>query len=157
MNENTGYTKNLTSLQVWQKAMDFTVSVCKEIIPNLPKEEQYALADQLRRAVQSIPANIAEGFGRYHYQDAIRFCHIARGSISEVYSHLTFARKMDYLNEDRHRELIQQIEEVHRMLNGYINFLRRSKQGQDDRSYHIGEPSSDSYETSAELAPEDIS
>ena len=69
----------IETLKVWQKAMDLAVKVYREIIPLLPVEEKYALASQLRRSAQSIPANIAEGYGRYYYQDNIRFCYIARG------------------------------------------------------------------------------
>jgi len=78
--------KEFTELEAWQKAQKLALLVCREVIPLLPAEEKYALAQQLRRAVQSAPANIAEGHGRYHYQDAIRFCYIARGSLQEALS-----------------------------------------------------------------------
>ncbi len=78
MRPNEG--KGLEGLQVWQKALDFAVMICKNQLPSFPSEEKYALIDQLRRAVQSIPSNIAEGFGRYYFQEGIRFCYIARGS-----------------------------------------------------------------------------
>ncbi len=79
--------KGLESLQVWQKAMALAVAICKDFLPLIPSEEKYVLKDQLRRSIQSIPANIAEGFGRYYYQEGVRFCYIARGSLTESKSH----------------------------------------------------------------------
>jgi four helix bundle protein len=73
--------KGLETLQVWQKAMALAVKVQQEILPLLPPEEKWAMAAQLRRSVQSIPGNIAEGYGRYYFQESVRFCYIARGSL----------------------------------------------------------------------------
>jgi four helix bundle protein len=66
--------KNLESLKLWIEAKNLTINVCKFLLPKLPEEERFALASQLRRSAQSIPANIAEAYGRYGYQDANRFC-----------------------------------------------------------------------------------
>ncbi len=73
--------KGLETLQVWQKAVTFAIKVQREILPLFPPEEKWAMAQQLRRSVQSIPGNIAEGYGRYYYQESIQFCYIARGSL----------------------------------------------------------------------------
>ena len=89
--------KGLEGLRVWQKARGLTVLVCKELLLMFPVEEKFALSQQLRRSVQSIPANIAEAHGRYHYQDAIRFCYIARGSLDETLSHLILAHDLGYI------------------------------------------------------------
>ena len=112
----------------------------QEILPKLPKDEQFALIDQLRRAAQSIPANIAEGFGRHHYQDAVRFSYIARGSLVEVFSHLTYAQKMGYLPEDQYTTLVTQLQNLHITSNGYITFLKRSKQGSNEPDHAVHEP-----------------
>ena len=72
--------KGLETLLIWQRSLEFAKLVCKEVLPQLPSQENWALANQLRRAVQSIPANIAEGYGRYYFQESVRFCYIARGS-----------------------------------------------------------------------------
>ncbi len=59
----------------------------------------------LRRSVQSIPANIAEGYGRFYYQESIRFCYIARGSLEETFNHITLAQQLHYLNDETFQSL----------------------------------------------------
>lgn len=76
----------LEKLDVWCKARDFAVRVHKELLPLLPAEEKWALSQQIRRSSQSTPANIAEGHGRFYFQDNVRFCYIARGSLEETLS-----------------------------------------------------------------------
>jgi four helix bundle protein len=143
MDVNKTGEKGLESLQLWQRSLEFSVIVCKHIIPLLPQEEKWALSSQLRRAVQSIPANIAESYGRYHYQDAIRFCYIARGSLEETFSQLMLAIKLGYLGEVQKDSLVGEIIELRKMLNGYISFLKRSKRG-------ATEPGASGIEISAE-------
>ena len=79
----------LEKLDVWCKARDFAVRVNKEILPLLPPEEKWSLNQQLRRSSQSVHANIAEGHGRFYFQDNVRFCYIARGSLEETLSVLS--------------------------------------------------------------------
>ena len=121
--------KGLETLQVWQRAMAFAVKVCHQVLPSLPSQEKWSLVDQLRRSVQSIPANIAEGYGRFYYQESIRFCYIARGSLEETFSHITLAQRLNYLNDETFQSLTSEIQEIRRMLNGYISFLKASKRG----------------------------
>jgi four helix bundle protein len=73
--------KNLESLETWRKAQEFALRVYRELIPCLPAEEKWGLCQQLRRSTISISSNIAEGHGRYYYQENVRFCYIARGSL----------------------------------------------------------------------------
>ena len=125
---NTG----IESLKVWQKAMELAVKICRELVPEFPKVEDWALSSQLRRSAQSISANIAEGYGRFYYQENIRFCYIARGSLEETLSHLIMAHKLGYLSQGELQSYQQEIDEIRRMLNGYIGFLKRSKQGENE-------------------------
>lgn len=125
--------KGLESLVVWQKSLQFALYISRQIIPKLPECEKYALTSQLRRSCQSIPANIAEGYGRFYYQEGIRFAYIARGSLQETRSHLTFAQEMGYISVDDFVNIKIFIEELQKLTNGYINYLKRTKQG-------IGEP-----------------
>ena len=135
--------KELETLKVWQRAMEFAVRICKNVLPQLPSHEKYALAAQLRRSVQSIPANIAEGYGRYYFQESIRFCYIARGSLEESSSHLALAYQLEYLPEETYINLMTEISEIRRMLNGYIAFLKTSKRGMNEpgSTVNIREPS----------------
>ncbi len=124
MNEkNTG----LESLEIWLNAVDYAVDVCNNVIPLFPTEEKWALASQLRRSVQSIPTNIAEGYGRYNFQETIQFCYIARGSMAETKTHLVIAEKLGYINEVFAREYLSDLTELGKMLHGYIKHLREQK------------------------------
>ena len=127
MKENTE--RGLESLKLWQRSIVFAKGICSEILPLLPPDEKFSVTSQLRRSCQSVPANIAEGYGRYYYQDNIRFCYIARGSLEETFSHLTLARELDYLELDVYNSVCDDIQEMRRMLSGYISFLKTSKRG----------------------------
>lgn len=129
--------KGLDSLQVWNRALKLVVIITKQVLPMLPDEEKWSLAIQLRRSSQSIPANIAEGYGRYYYQEGIRFCYIARGSLEEAYSQIVLAHQLGYISTNLHSSLLAEIQEVRRMLNGYITFLKRSKRGAKEPGANI--------------------
>ena len=88
--------KTYRDLEVWQKAMSFVEDVYKAV-RTFPREEQYGLADQIRRAAVSIPSNIAEGFGRDSNAEFLRFLSISRGSLYEVSTQLEIARRIGYL------------------------------------------------------------
>lgn len=119
----------LEKLDVWCKARDFAVRVNKEILPLLPAEEKWSLNQQIRRSSQSIPANIAEGHGRFYFQDNVRFCYIARGSLEETLSHIVYAYKVGYVSETIYKSFAADGENLNRLINGYISFLKKSKQG----------------------------
>jgi four helix bundle protein len=122
----------LEKLDVWCKARDFAVRIHKEVLPLLPSYEKYALSQQLRRSSQSIPANIAEGHGRFYFQDNVRFCYIARGSLEETLSHIVYAYKVDYFSEIIYKSFAVDGESLNRLINGYIGFLKKSKQGANE-------------------------
>lgn len=116
--------RGLESLMAWQKAVAFAVRVQKEVLPLLPKEERFALALQLRRAVQSIPANIAEGYGRYTFKDSVHFYYIARGSLEEAYTYLVLAHQVGYPEEPLFASLQEEVRTLRHILNGYLKFLK---------------------------------
>lgn len=128
--------KGLMSLVVWQKALQYAIFICKEVLPKFPDDEKWALTSQLRRSAQSVPANIAEGYGRYYYQEGVRFSYIARGSLEETYSHLTYAQKMGYLSDNEFNEILLQFDELRKLLNGFINYLKKSKRGVSEPGAH---------------------
>jgi four helix bundle protein len=125
--EMTRDNQGLESLVVWQKSVDFAVDVCQEIVPMLPPEEKWALSSQLRRAVQSIPANIAEGYGRYNHQETIHYCYIARGSMAESKTHLVLAHRLGYVEDKIHQDYQNRLIELGKMLHGFIKHLRNQK------------------------------
>lgn len=136
--------KSLETLEVWKKAKDFSLRVYREVLSLLPPEEKWNLNQQLRRSSSSIPANIAEGYGRFYYQETIRFCYNARGSLEETLSHLVLGSELGYIPNELFDSLAQDGEKLTQLINGYVAYLKRSKQGQNEpginRSVH--EPSS---------------
>lgn len=107
-------------LLVWQKAMLLAKMVyCVQ--KQLPKEEMYGLGDQMRRAVVSIPSNIAEGFGRESTNEFKRFLSIARGSLCEVKTQLQLAQSLEYL--ELGEEMLSLIDEVGKLINGLARSL----------------------------------
>ena len=124
--------QGLETLEAWKRAKDFAVKVCRETLPLLPAEEKWALTQQIRRAVQSVPANIAEGHGRFYFQETVRFCYIARGSLSETYTQLTLAYELGYLPSGVYVDLRKQVEDLIRIINGYIAYLKRAKIGANE-------------------------
>jgi four helix bundle protein len=145
--------KGLETLQVWQRAMTFAVKIQHEILPLCLPEEKWAMTTQLRRAVWSIPGNIAEGYGRYYYQETIRFCYIARGSLEETYTYLSSANQLGYFSDKIFHPLNNEIIELRRMINGYITFLRKSKRGENEPGI-IGLIKEDSIEYNYAPTPE---
>ncbi len=118
--------KSFESLRAWQLARNFKNQVC-EISKKFPKEELYCLTQQIRRAVISITANIAEGYGRYSFQENIQFCRMARGSLLETLDHLYTAFDQKYITQEEFNKLYQDGREVEKCLNGYIRFLNNHK------------------------------
>lgn len=124
--------KNLEKLEAWRKAQEFCLRIYREVLPLLPSEEKWNLGQQLRRSALSIPANVAEGHGRFYYQDNVRFCYNARGSLEESLSHLVIAHKMNYMPAVLFDSLVTDGEHLTQLINGYIGYLKRSKQGQTE-------------------------
>jgi len=119
MGENS--VRGFRDLIVWQKAMDFAERVYA-IQREFPGEERFGLGDQLRRAVVSIPSNIAEGKGRGSAKDFANFLNLARGSLNEVMTQLELAKRLGYLESDA--ELQVEAETIGKMLNSLMRNLR---------------------------------
>lgn len=112
-------------LVVWQRSMELVAHVYG-LTKQLPKEETFALSNQLRRAVVSIPSNIAEGYGRNSKQDYLRFLNIARGSKNEVETQLQICLMLDYLRPEDAAEAQVLCAEVGKMLNALIHSIGNS-------------------------------
>jgi len=114
--------KNYSDLIAWQKAMDL-VEMTYKATSQFPKEETYGLTNQLRRAVVSVPSNIAEGQGRNSASDFRRFLAISYGSLREVETQVLIAQRLHYLSEPQAERLMNLAGEVGRLINGLCNSL----------------------------------
>ena len=107
-------------LEVWKKSMDLVVLVYK-LTENFPDTEKFGLTNQIRRAVVSIPSNIAEGAARKNDKEFIQFLHIALGSLAEVDTQYLIASRLEYIPIDNKIE--NNIEEVRKLILGMRNYL----------------------------------
>jgi four helix bundle protein len=116
--------RDFTSLDAWKHAREVKLFFYRKILVSLPSEEKYALDVQIRKAAISITANIAEGYGRYHYKEGIQYYRISRGSLYELKDHLISCNDLKYIDTDLFDEGVILIETAKKLLNGYIKFVR---------------------------------
>ena len=116
--------KSHRDLDVWQRAMDFTVIVY-EVTRGFPKDEVYGLTSQMRRAGVSIPSNIAEGAARAYSAEYVRFLNIAIGSASELDTRIEIAGRLGYLSEAAKAQLTSTAESLSRSLISLRNSIQR--------------------------------
>jgi four helix bundle protein len=117
-----GWMKDYKELEVWKRGISLVLAIY-EIVQKFPKDERYALADQMKRAVVSIPSNIAEGASRNTTKEFIQFLYIALGSASELETQIIIAEKFCYI---KHEEaLCFEITVVRKMLNALITSLKK--------------------------------
>ncbi len=118
--------KTFEELKCWQLAKEVRIKT-RKIVRSFPPEEKYRLENQLIRCSRSVTANIAEGYGRFHYLDNAKFCRMSRGSLYEMIDHLIVANEELYINEKELNELKNEIIECATVLNGYIKYLTSKK------------------------------
>ena len=114
-------------LRIWKQCQNIRKTfwdLCKKF----PGEEKYRLSDQMIRASRSSTACIAEGYGRYHYQENIQFCRQSRGSLYELIDHVDVAVECDYIDYKYAEYLMKEIKTAIRTLNGYIKYLKNRKE-----------------------------
>ena len=110
------------NLNAWKEARKLVVAVY-QLLDGFPKFEKYALCDQIRRSIVSVPSNLAEGSGRISTREQLHFYEIAYGSLMEAYNQLILASDLNYIGEDSLNELRPQIDTVARMMNGLRSSL----------------------------------
>ncbi|HEV2691570.1 MAG TPA: four helix bundle protein [Verrucomicrobiae bacterium] len=120
--------RTFEDLQVYRSAREFRTAMYA-VTRQLPTFEKFELASQIRRASVSLTNNIAEGHGRYHFADQIKFQLQARGSLTELIDDLNICSDENYLPADRVIVLKEQAVAVHQLINGYIRYLRERKAG----------------------------
>ncbi|MBI3935459.1 MAG: four helix bundle protein [Betaproteobacteria bacterium] len=115
--------QDFRGLRVWRKAHEFVLSAYR-VTAAFPREEQFALTSQIRRAATSIPANIAEGCGRGSDADFGRFLQMAIGSANELEYHLLLACDLDFISRSEHQSLAKKLIEIRKMLTSLTQKLR---------------------------------
>lgn len=116
----TGIVYSFEKLKVWQEAKKLVVDVYR-LLDSFPKFEKYALCNQIRRAIVSVPSNIAEGSGRRSLKEQIHFLEIAYGSLMETYNQLLIAIELTYITEESVEAIKPSIDAVAKMINGLSN------------------------------------
>jgi len=112
------------NMKAWQEARKLVVEVY-HLLDDFPKFENYALCDQIRRAIVSVPSNLAEGSGRMSIKEQLHFYEISYGSLMEAYNQLIIAADLKYIGDNNLKELEPQIDVVARMLNGLRSSLMK--------------------------------
>ena len=119
--------ENVPKIGAWKKSIDLVVEIYR-LIKKLPKEENYSLADQMRRAAVSIPSNIAEGRNRSSEKEYLRFLYIARGSLGEIETQLLICQKLGYLTNSDIEIVFNLVDDVGKLLNTTISKIRHDLQ-----------------------------
>lgn len=111
--------KTFTDLYAWQEAHKLVLMIYK-ITKEFPREELFALTDQMKRAAVSITSNIAEGFSRQSFKEKNQFYSTSQGSNTEIQNQLLITRDINYISKEKFREIAEQSVKVHKLLNGLI-------------------------------------
>jgi four helix bundle protein len=119
--------KGFEELDAWKLARIYKSKIA-ELTKRFPKHEEYELKRQIIRPSRSVQANIAEGFGRFHYQENIQFCRQARGSLTETHNHVFEALDCCYIDENIFNDLKEDFQRCLHVLKGYIAYLKIAKE-----------------------------
>jgi four helix bundle protein len=131
--------RTFEDLEVYQQAREFRKSMYG-VSRRLPDFEKYELASQIRRASVSLTNNIAEGHGRYHFADQIRFQLQARGSLEELIDDLNVCTDENYLDAADIEKLRQSGWHVLALINGYVRYLRNRRSTGTSTVYETAAP-----------------
>ena len=127
-----GTVRTFQDLEVWQVGRDVRMRLYI-VATRLPDSERYNLTAQIRRAAVSLTANVAEGYGRFHFKENIQYCRIARGSAYELIDHLITCQDERYLAKEEVEALHCELLTFVRLLNGYIRSIGPSKRTDDSQ------------------------
>lgn len=114
--------KSFEELQCWQACREVRIFIT-ELVKRYPKEEQYSIVDNMKRAARSTTQNIAEGFGRFHYKVNLQFCRISRGSLFELTDDLITSIDEGHITKEDYELGRNKISDALALLNGYIKYL----------------------------------
>lgn len=119
--------KSFEDLECWQACTGVRRFI-GDLIKKYPKDEKFALVDDMKRASRSTTHNLAEGFGRFHYQENIQFCRHSRGSLYELIDQLITSLDDGYITSEEYEKGRELISKALALLNGYINYLGRQRE-----------------------------
>ena len=128
--------KDFTSLNCWKDCRSVKLYFYWEVLAKLPSSEKYNMDQQIRKSARSITANIAEGIGRYSYQETIQFVRISRGSLYELKDDLISCLDLGFVSESIYREGMTRIEKAKASLSGFIRYLINKKNNQTNNQTH---------------------
>ncbi len=123
--------RGFEDLECYKLALDVIINA-HELAKILPPEEKFDLASQIRRSSKSIAANIAEGYGRYHFLDSLRYYAIARGELNETLSHFITAKILGYIEQAYFEQVYNLIRRAEITLNGFMTYIRKQRAGQKE-------------------------
>jgi four helix bundle protein len=117
--------KSFEDLDVWKKAKDLVVDIY-QLTSRFLKDETFGITSQIKRASLSVPANIAEGFGRFHYLDKSKFYLNARGSLFELKSHLLVATDLGFVDDTTSKRMIKRFNDLGIRINNLISVTKKT-------------------------------
>jgi four helix bundle protein len=113
-------------LKVWQLAHKLSIDIA-ELVKSFPRDEKYDLGGQMRRSARSIPSDISEGFGRFHFNDKLTFYERCRASLNELRNHFQEALGNKYIDEDCYKIFLKKINEIGYLLNKMMKGVRTAR------------------------------
>lgn len=116
--------RDFTTLNCWKDCREVKLYFYNNVLKCLPYEEKNNLGFQIRKAAVSITANIAEGYGRFHYKEGVQYYRISRGSLYELKDHLISCFDLKYIDKKTFDKGIKLIESAKQTLNGFINYVK---------------------------------
>jgi four helix bundle protein len=126
MDQSNDYKGGFETLEAWKIARNFRIKI-RKLALTFPDEEKFMLKSQIIRSSRSIGNNIAEGYGRFNYQETIHFCRQGRGSLTETLDHLHIALECEYIGSTELDLFRKDYDHLLKLINGYIAYLKRKK------------------------------
>jgi four helix bundle protein len=117
--------KTFKDLDAWKESRKLVKSIYMATA-TFPKDEEFGIKLQMRRAAISVISNIAEGYGRQYKKESIQFMFMSKGSLNELEAQLTVSEDLNFLNDQTVNSLVEQIEVSRKLLSGYINYLEKA-------------------------------
>ena len=118
--------KTFENLECWKACRELRIFIIREVVPVLPREEKWRLTDQIIKAARSTTANIAEGYGRFHYLDNAKFCSNSRGSCWETLDHLITAKDENIIPAELLEKGRDLVNHSIKLINGYMKYLKKA-------------------------------